>query len=266
MAGTLIRTDRNGTQYFTSNVCRKCGGTGYLYGYTHIDGARCWRCGTTGREKPYKWKVYTPEYAQKLSDKRRQKLIAQAPEVNRKNFEKYGFDANGKMHIVLGDTYTIKDSLKMAGAKFHDAFGWHFTKQNEEFNSFEISISDVAEMDDLGVWQMLPFAEVYIIIQKMKDDHAPKSASEYIGNIGETITVSATLLSIHTYESHFTYYGETNYIYKFADENGNTIVWKTSSCQSIEEGNKYKIKGKIKEHSEYKGDKQTVLTRCKVTE
>ena len=45
MEGTLIKTDRNGTRYFSSNVCRKCGGTGYLNGYEHIDGARCWRCG-----------------------------------------------------------------------------------------------------------------------------------------------------------------------------------------------------------------------------
>lgn len=268
MEGRLVRVDRNGTQYFASNVCRKCGGRGYINGYEHIDGARCWECGTTGFvSKPYTWKIYTPEYAQKLADKRRAKMLAQAPEENRKKFERLGFSEDGKTHIVLGDTFAIKDALKYAGAKFNDALGWHFAQQNDRFDSFEISISDVAEKNDLNVWQLLPYSEVYEIIKQMKEAHeapAPQTISEYIGNVGETITVAVTLVSIHTFETHFTYYGETNYIFKFADDDGNTIVWKTSSYQRIEEGKRYELKGKVKEHSEYKGEKQTVLTRCRI--
>ncbi len=257
------KIDKNGTQYFASNVCRKCGGKGYLYGYEHIDGARCWRCGATGREdKLYTWKVYTAEYAQKLADRQRAKMIAQAPETNAKIFKKWGFNADGKTYIVLGDTFTIKDELKAAGANYHDAFGWHFAQTAVGFATFEVDISDVAEKNDIGVWQMLPLA--FDIIKKMKDDHAPKTASEYVGNIGDTLTLSATLSSVSTFKTHFTYYGETNYIYKFTDENGNSLVWKTASFQEIDEGKTYEIKGKIKEHTEYKGDKQTVLTRCKI--
>lgn len=262
---TPYKIDKNGTQYFASNVCRKCGGKGYLFGYEHIDGARCWRCGATGREdKLYTWKRYTPEYAQKLADKRRAKMLAKAPEENLKKFEEYGFSECGKAHIVLGDTFAIKDALKEAGAKFNHSLGWHFAQQNDRFDSFEIDISDVAEKNDLGVWQMLPYAECFQIIKQMKEAHAPRSESEYIGNVGETISIKAKLVSIHTYKTHFTYYGETNYIYKFTDENGNSLVWKTSSFQEIEEGETYEIKGKIKAHNEYNGDKQTELTRCKI--
>ena len=32
----------------------------------------------------------------------------------------------------------------------------------------------------------------------------------------------------------------------------------------VEEGNSLKLKGTIKDHSEYNNQKQTVLTRCKV--
>lgn len=262
---TPYKIDKNGTQYFASNVCRKCGGKGYLYGYEHIDGARCWRCGTTGREdKPYTWKRYTPEYAQKLADKRRAKMIARAPETNANILKKWGFSADGKAYIVLGDTFAIKDELKAAGAKYNDALGWHFAQINGDFNTFEIDISDIAEQDDTGVWQMIHWHRALDIIKKAKDERAPKTASEYVGNIGDTLTLSATLSSVSTFETHFTYYGETNYIYKFTDENGNSIVWKTASFQKIEEGKTYEIKGKVKEHNEYKGDKQTVLTRCKI--
>lgn len=265
MDGTLIRIDKNGTKYFQSYACRKCGGKGYLYGYEHIDGARCWKCGTTGRaQRPYTWKEYAPEYAQKLADRRREKEIAKAPETNKKLFEQWGFSTDGKAFIVLGDTFNIKDELKAAGAKFSDSLGWYFAEKNDNFVGFEISISDVAEKNDLGVWQMFRSYEVFELIKEMKDARAPKTASEYVGAIGDKLTTTATLASVHTYETHFTYYGETNYIYKFVDEKGNSIVWKTSTFQEIEEGKAYEITGKIKEHNEYKGDKQTVLTRCKI--
>lgn len=265
MEGKLIRTDRNGTRYFGSNVCRKCGGSGYLPGYEYIDGARCWKCGATGRENPYTWKVYTPEYEQKLADKRRARMIEQAPEENRKNFERWGFSAEGKAYIVLGDTFAIKDALKGYGARFSDSLGWHFAQETDNFSTFELDIRDIAEKNDLGVWQMLPYVECHQIIKEMKEALAPKSESEYIGIVGDKICATVTLVSIHTFVTHFSYYGETNHVFKFADDDGNTIVWKTSSWQDIKEGERYELKGKVKEHSEYKGDKQTVLTRCKIT-
>lgn len=265
MDGRLIKTDRNGTQYYASNVCRKCGGTGYIHGYEHIDGARCWECGATGRvTKPYTWKVYTPEYAQKLADRRRRKAIAQAPETNRQFFKKIGFDESGRAWVVVGKAYDIKDALKAAGAKFDFAIGWHFDRADNGFNHFEITIDDVGEKNDLDVWCFKHSSEIVAFIEAKQAEYAPKTASEYVGEIGDTIAATVTLTGIHTYETHFTYYGETNYIYKFTDESGNTLVWKTAAWQDVEEGKQYNLKGKVKEHSEYKGDKQTVLTRCKI--
>lgn len=264
MNAVPYKTDRNGTQYFASTVCRKCGGTGYLIGYEHIDGARCWKCNATGREKMYTWKEYTPEYAAKLAEKRRAKAIAKAPEANRQFFKKIGFDENGRAWVVIGKTFDIKDSLKAAGARFDICIGWHFDHADNGFNCFEISISDVGEKTALDTWEYKHPAEIDAFIEVKQAEYAPKTESEYIGNVGDTISITATLVSIHTFTTHFSYYGETNYIYKFSDKKGNTLVWKTSSFQEIEEGNTYEIKGKVKEHSEYKGDKQTVITRCKL--
>ena len=101
------------------------------------------------------------------------------------------------------------------------------------------------------------------VIDKLRDAAAPKTESRYVAEVGEIVDTEVKLVSEHSFETHFTFYGETKYIYKFADAEGNTIVWKTG-CQDFEVGKSYKIKGKVKELSEYKGDKQTVLTRCKV--
>ena len=260
----LIRVDRNGTKYYSSNVCRKCGGTGYILGYEHIDGARCWKCNATGKEKPYQWKEYTPEYSKVLETRRRAKLIAKSHDENLKNFKKWGFSEDGKTYIVLGDTFSIKDSLKSSGAKFNDSLGWHFAEPNDQFDLLEISIAEVAEQTDLGMWQLLPYVELFPMIKKRKEDLLPKSNSEYIGTIGDTITTTATLTAVHTFATHFSYYGETVYVLKFTDKLGNILVWKTSSPPDFEEGKVYELRGKIKDHSEYKGEKQTVLQRCKI--
>ena len=133
----IVKVDRNGTKYFADNKCRKCGGRGFINGYEHIDGARCWECGATGfASKPYTWKEYTPEYAAKLAERRKAKAIKEAPETNRKFFEKSGFNADGKTYVVIGDTYAIKDVLKAAGATWCDNIGWHFAAQNSKYETF----------------------------------------------------------------------------------------------------------------------------------
>ena len=99
--------------------------------------------------------------------------------------------------------------------------------------------------------------------------------SEYIGAVGQKVSAEVTL--INEFEYHNPYYHTTNYTYIMKDTEGNVLVWKTTSSLGfnyingngherydvIRKGDKMMISGKVKEHSEYKGTKQTVLTRCK---
>lgn len=55
------------------------------------------------------------------------------------------------------------------------------------------------------------------------------------------------------------------HIHRFVDESGNVLVWKTGTTK-LEEGYTYSVKGTVKEHGDYKGCKQTLLTRCAVQE
>lgn len=90
--------------------------------------------------------------------------------------------------------------------------------------------------------------------------------SEYIGTIGERKKLIVTLMN---YYSYYTNFGD-NYIYTMCDADGNVLVWKTTKILSIssngdviKKGDLLEITGTIKEHLEYKGVKQTHLTRCK---
>jgi hypothetical protein len=46
----------------------------------------------------------------------------------------------------------------------------------------------------------------------------------------------------------------------------NVITWFTSSNVTAEEGAEYLLSATIKSHNEYKGEKQTIITRAKVKE
>lgn len=100
--------------------------------------------------------------------------------------------------------------------------------------------------------------------------------SEYVGSVGDKICVKVTLVNRFEKTSYkFSYYGQTTYTYLMEDENGNVLVWKTGSLLDypqendqlgfIRKGDCLEIRGTVKEQSEYKGQKQTVLTRCRYT-
>lgn len=103
--------------------------------------------------------------------------------------------------------------------------------------------------------------------------------SNYFGQKGQRIELA---LTVEKAVSFSTMYGD-NTVYTFSDAEGNVFVWKTTSLLGIDreiqrpgcdwtdwafEGahprDGVKIKATVKDHSEYKGVRQTVLTRCKV--
>lgn len=89
---------------------------------------------------------------------------------------------------------------------------------------------------------------------------AEADASEYFGTVGDRVELIFKEAVLVT--SFETAYG-TSYIYKFIDDEGRVFIWSTGN--SVYTGLQIKVKGTIKAHREYRGVKQTELTRCKVT-
>lgn len=93
--------------------------------------------------------------------------------------------------------------------------------------------------------------------------------SNYIGTIGEKLEKVVTLTRISSYGVSGFSYDVTYFIYNFVDEDNNIIIWKTTKAPDefepeLEENVTVTLKGTIKEHSEWNGEPQTVLTRCKI--
>lgn len=254
----LVRVDRNGTKYFEDNECPKCGGKGYIKAFDYVEGGICFMCGGTGLHY-HKWVERTPEYERKLAEQRIKRHIAKAPEANEKKLWSMGFE-NGSIYVVNGDTYAIKDRLKEAGARFSPYFGWFFKEQLGD-NLVKVDADEVFDKDEFGYLYVRNDAKEIVDAKKRA---ANPSKSQHLHEVGDKVELDLKLMKIAVYFTHFSYYGEAHNIYIFEDADGNAYVWKTDKDIDHNEGDMVHINGKVKANDEYKGVKQTVLTRCKI--
>lgn len=269
---TLNRVDRNNTHYYTDSRCPKCGGEKYISYYNHVEGGVCFLCGGTGIH-PTKVVVRTEEYAAKLDAKRLEKARKTAAARNVEYLHRQGFSADGMTWVVMGETYSRKYELKAAGCKWNPEFGWHFDHEVTGFDTIMVSINDripswddstdlIGQYSNEGTLYFIPSEFIQGYIKSLREqyvaDHAPKT--EYFGNIGDKVEREVKLVRRAGFD---TMYGFTS-VYTFVDSEGHQFVWKTSCYLDQSEGSTLTLRGTIKAHSEYRGSRQTELTRCKV--
>lgn len=262
------RIDRNKTKHqVVLTNCDRCGGAGAheMWRYT---GGTCYKCGGSGRMQA-KRKIYTPEHAEKLrkqrekrAEKKLQERREKAKEENKIQLAKWGYHT-GKIYTVLGDTYSIKEELKEKGAEWGGrTLGWYFSEKNYEYETVELEVSELVWYNDLGeVLQRDPNEYKEYVKQAKK---GLEKESEWVYEVGEKIETELKILNSFEIETAFGW----SCINKLADSEGNIFIWKTAKdlAYMYGEGNVVKIKGTVKELSEYREEKQTVLTRCKVIE
>ena len=98
--------------------------------------------------------------------------------------------------------------------------------------------------------------DLEIKIEKKKKEEKEK-LSEYVGEIGKRISFVPIEAEVVT--SWDTQFGLTM-LWKITDEDGNIYIWKTSN--EVAEDTAL-ITATVKEHTEFCGVKQTVITRCR---
>lgn len=271
-----IRTDKNGTKIYADYTCPRCGGAGGADQWKDT-GWTCYECGGSGRKStPQLVKMYTPEYEAKLeaqrakrAEKARVKRVQEFREHKLELVQDKGFNAEGKIYLATGNTYEIKEELKEAGAHWKTALnGWIFLEKPDNYSTVELTADECLnyiESEGWISWKTWTELEALIYSKLPKEDNP---VSEYVGEVGDKINDTVTLERIFSYErrSYSGYGTERVRVYKFRDDNGNILVWNTTSWQDVAEDIRVKLTGSVKEHSEYKGEKQTVLTRCKIIE
>ncbi|WJE41198.1 hypothetical protein QRD86_00145 (plasmid) [Bacillus halotolerans] len=269
---TIVRNeyvDRNGTKHQEVETdCDRCGGAGQSDKW-YLTGKVCFKCGGDGRMLT-KRKEYTPEHEEKLrkqrekrAEKKRLAAIAQAEEENQVKLTNWGYN-QPTIHLVLGDTFSIKDELKSAGARFNNQIrGWYFSEKPGQWDTVELETAELLKYNYLGQVDLKYFHEVQDYINEKRKEVEPQSS--YVGSVGEKIEIEVEFITSFLIESTHFIYSDT-FINKMQDEQGNIFIWKTSKNLKYEKDDtgKIRLKGTIKEHTEFRGEQQTILTRCRL--
>ena len=111
-------------------------------------------------------------------------------------------------------------------------------------------------------------AYAYVLYKKEKERlerlakrNVEAAKTTFYGEVGNKIkNIEVTGRCVGSYNTIYNYV----YIYKFTDKEGHIFIWKTAKAIDTVDGTfTGTLNGTIKEHNEYNGEKQTVVTRCK---
>jgi hypothetical protein len=265
--------------------CRRCGGQG---GWEGWPGFTCFECNGAGKSE---YPVYDDaelelkgdimceinrrkEVAkEKKAEKVRAAMMAAIPQpqlaqfmemakLGRARFEELVKQANDKCAsgLLNDEDYENWVDTRM---------GWALKVAHE----FSIRINAGKELSERQVALIERLWESHQQgLERKAQREESNAASEYVGEIKQRLDLELTIESTINLPDYG--YGSST-IFIMRDADCNVFTWKTGVWVTVtDEGERYqrsaqrgdvlKIKGTVKEHSEYQGTKQTVLTRCKV--
>ena len=231
-------------------VCLKCGGPGFITKEVRL---------YTDKEFEQMEKA-SAKAAEKREAAREQKMKAEYANKRAKWLEENGFNENGVTWIYAkADSYEKKDILKQLGMKFSKNLLWHAPFLIPEIADacVKIDIQDIATATAWGEYYYNPNVND-IIKSKMIIE---KSDSEWIeGKINDRIQIKVSFVSKRIINTRF---GLTN-LYTFISENKNKIQWWSQTNIDFPKENIFTLAGTIKDFNEFKNEKITTLTRCKI--
>lgn len=274
--------DKNGKLYQkVKTKCPRCGGLGIVVARVEngqpipipVDQGICYQC-AGARYLTKEVRLYTEAEFQRMEELNEKNRIKREQEKEAKWEKEFaetkkewlahnGFSEDGYTYIVTGNSFSIKDELKAAGWRYDPVLKWH--KADPTGYEDRVIKFHVDQLFEFSAWgkghYILGCKE---IIDKALAATQPQSTSTWIGEVGEKIKgIKVKLINKYSFETR---HGMST-VYNFEDKEGNVLVWFSSTIQQVEPGEWYTIKyGTVKDHSEYKDVKQTILTRCKLVE
>ena len=204
----------------------------------------------TGTVRKVRW--YTEaEYAKMYGEK-----VDTPRKVFKTQKQVLGFE-NGYITIFKGDTCANLEWFQKSIARYCKWWGWYIV--STEAIPFDLPTG--LEPIELK-WELVgeengclkPDAEIKAAVESIMYD---KGDSTFQGAFGERLDLEIEIIAAHKRDG---YYGEQT-IHYMIDASGNQYLWSTAS-KSWEVGNKYHIKGTVKDHKVIRNVETTVLTRC----
>jgi hypothetical protein len=242
--GKTQKNDAGKLGVWQFSPCTRCGGAGGFKGWP---GFTCFRCGGQNSQtfEQHFERLYTAEQLAKLNaadEKRNAKKAAKA-------------EAAEAARLAKSAAFVAEHAALVARC--------------ESFKETDTFIADVLSKavfkGSASPAQLAALDAACTRLEARKAAHeSAAAASQHVGTIGERINVVVTVTGHASYErERYMSYGQTEnvHIVTMTDDAGNVFVSKSPSFNEPK-GERFTLRATVKEHGEYKGVKQTVVTRA----
>lgn len=184
-------------------------------------------------------------------------LYAAYPYVKR-----HGYTKDTTAKAIIQDIYSLP---KASDEEIDELVNWLKRKNEDTFNEYFRNAwatlhLPAIERRHYNILASL-VASYFRDKARMAQRQQEVANTEYVGKVGDKITFKVvTCTTISSFKSD---YGYNNWvsILKLTDEEGHVYIWKTSGAGCLPGEI---LKATIKGHQEYRGEKQTVITRASV--
>ena len=139
----------------------------------------------------------------------------------------------------------------------------------EQPNDYQHNLGVLLQLDYVRARNEGYVASVYGYIKRLHEQRAARQAeerraatrtNEWVGTVGKRETFELTFMGYRAFQGDW---GD-RYLNKWEDPTGNAVNWWTGTSDDYKEGVTYRVKATVKAHDEYKGRKQTIITRAAV--
>ena len=164
----------------------------------------------------------------------------------------------GKMSDIIYKKLDNKDTNNKIDSKLDNEIKKYLDTLDTE-NDFNYNMQTIWNMEYV---QSKHFALIAVAIYSYTTYKVNSEGTEYAGEIGDKIELQVKNCRVLYRKDNrgYSYYAEDTKVYEIIDNNGLTYIWDTP--QTVESGDV--IKATIKQLKEFRGKKQTVITRGKI--
>ena len=242
-----------------------------------MTGLTCYRCGGNGRDPNLQTeKLYTADKLVKLNVTKAKKDAERARIAAQKAAAEAARVLREKEEVLGNYSDTIKRIRAAAPVKI-DGDGEEIDPLAGEgflgslYRQITIQARRLSEAQQEALDRVL---------DKIEAEQARRAAATHVGTVGERRDFTLTLMRINSFGDQWAPGGLT-YICTFRDENGCTVIYKGNSPHSLglksvynaelrysetTVGQVIRVKASIKDHTYYKNEPQTVISRPKALE
>jgi len=248
-AGAVIHQGER-PYWMHTRPCNRCGGAGRSEKWAYT-GLVCYDCGGSGKGGMFEALLYTQAELDKLN----------ATAEKRRATAKRKADAAQALREAAANALRAEFEATHA-----DLLAWlrSAVEASGEEDGFLPNMLRLA--DTRAAWSEAQVAAIAKVKAARDAAAVKRAASAHVGDVGQRLTFDATVQHVHTFSRpcfNASWKTETVCIATLRDAAGNALVVKGTSFWPTK-GDTLKLKGTIKEHSDYRGEAQTVLARVAV--